>query len=389
MVVARQNAAGSVIRVGHGESAYEAFVPHPLPPKLDLDLGLVGLLSVADRALGELSGLGRNLVNAHLLVQPFIRQEAVLSSRIEGTQASMADLYAYEAGQLPLFPGLATPSDSDVREVANYVRALQYGLSRRDELPVSLRLLRELHERLMEGVRGEKAYPGEFRRSQNWIGPPGCTLADARFVPPPVPEMQEALGSFEKYLHEGDTYPPLIRLAFIHYQFEAIHPFVDGNGRIGRLLLAILLADWEILHQPLLYLSAYFERHRREYYDLLLAVSEEGAWRDWVAFFLYGVAEQAREAGVRIKKLQDLQQSWRERLEKDRAAASVLRLTEQLFVQPVMTIPAAQKLLGVAYHTAQAAIERLVREGILLPANGGSRGKVFVARAVMGVLSTS
>lgn len=328
------------------------------------------------------------MVNAHILVQPFIHQEAVLSSRIEGTQASMADLYAYEAGQLPLLPGLAAPPDSDVREVANYVRALQYGLTRREELPVSLRLLRELHERLMEGVRGEKAYPGEFRRSQNWIGPPGAALAEARFVPPPVPEMQEALGALEKYLHGDDTYPPLIRLAFVHYQFEAIHPFVDGNGRIGRLLLALLLADWEMLSQPLLYLSAHFERHRRQYYDLLLSVSEEGAWRDWVVFFLHGVAEQAREAGVRIKRLQDLHQSWRERLEKTRAAVSALRLTEQLFVQPVITIPLAQKLLGVAYHTAQAAIERLIREEILSPANEGRYGKVFIARAVMDAISS-
>lgn len=210
-----------------------------------------------------------------------------------------------------------------------------------------------------------------------------------RFVPPPVAEMHEALYALENYMHEGDSYPPLIRLAFIHYQFEAIHPFVDGNGRIGRLLLALLLADWEILSRHLLYLRAYFERHRQKYYDLLLAVSEEGAWREWVCFFLRGVMEQAREAGVRIKRLQGLHLSWREKLEKARAAVSVLRLAEQLFVQPVITIPIAQKLLGVAYHTAQAAVERLIREGMLSPANGERYGKVFVAQAVMEVVSST
>ena len=255
-------------------------MPHPLPPELPFDAGLVNTLSDADRALGELAGLGRTLPNPQLLIAPFIRREAVLSSRIEGTQTDLTDLYAYEAGQLPLFAGLKmVPPESDVKEVTNYVRAMEYGLERLQTLPVSLRLIRELHGILMEGVRGDRATPGEFRRSQNWIGRPGCTLNEAEFVPPPVPEMHEALDAFEKYLHAGNTYPPLVRLAFIHYQFETIHPFLDGNGRIGRLLVTLLLVTWNLLPLPLLYLSAFFEQHRQAYYDLLRVVSEKGVAR--------------------------------------------------------------------------------------------------------------
>lgn len=275
-----------------------------------------------------------------------------------------------------------------MREVAYYVEALTYGLEQLEKLPVSLRLLREIHRRLMKGVRGEKAYPGEFRRSQNWIGPPGCTLAEARFVPPPVPEMHEALDALEKYLHEGDSYPPLVRLAFVHYQFEAIHPFVDGNGRMGRLLVALLLADWKMLSQPLLYLSAYFERHRSTYYDLLLAVSEEGAWRDWVMFFLRGVLEQSREAGTKIKMLQDLHRSWHEALTASCAPASAIRLLEYLFVQPVITIRSVERLLDAAYHTAKGAVERLAREGILFPMGNKHRNTVYLARGVLEVISS-
>jgi Fic family protein len=300
----RTSPSGRLVRAGEEPAIYWAFVPHPLPPHLPLEPSLVRLLSDADRALGELAGLARTLPNASLLIPPFLRREAVLSSRIEGTRAGLAELYAYEAGQ-PVSP------PSDVREVHNYVRAFEYGLERIHTLPVSLRLLRELHQRLMEDVRGEQATPGEFRRSQNWIGPPGCTLNQAHFVPPPVPEMNEGLDAFEKYIHGDDPSPPLIRLALIHYQFEAIHPFLDGNGRIGRLLISLLLAHWNLLPLPLLYLSAFFERNRQQYYDLLLAVSERGACSDWVSFFLRGVLAQATDANRRAKRLQDLQAEWR------------------------------------------------------------------------------
>jgi len=384
----RQSPAGRLLQVGLGEIAYWAFVPNPLPPDLPLDKGLVRTLSDADRALGELAGLGRTMPNPHLLIAPFIRREAVLSSRIEGTQAGLTDLYAYEAGQLHLFPEVKPPPpEADVKEVGNYVRAMEYGLKRLDTLPVSLRLLRELHARLMEGVRGEQATPGEFRRSQNWIGRPGCTIQEAEFVPPPVPEMQEALDALEKYLHAEDTYSPLIRLAFIHYQFEAIHPFLDGNGRIGRLAITLLLVNWDLLPLPLLYLSAFFEKHRQDYYDLLLGVSQQGAWPRWVEFFLRGVAEQARDAGQRAKRIQDLQEEWRARLARNRSPGLLFRLADSLFETPILTIPQARRFLEISYPSAKATIEKLKTAGILEQVEESSGSKIYFAPDILEIIA--
>jgi Fic family protein len=384
----RNSPSGQILSVGRGEARYWAFVPHPLPPELAPDIELMGALSDASYALGELAALGRTMSNPHLLINPFVRREAVLSSRIEGTQAGLSDLYAFEAGQMPL-PGFApAPADSDVREVANYVVALEYGLQRLSTLPVSLRLLRELHERLLRGVRGERAAPGEFRRTQNWIGQPGCTLDDAQFVPPPVSEMDPALDALEKYLHaEDQVNRPLVRLAFIHYQFEAIHPFLDGNGRIGRLLISLLLVDWGLLPLPLLYLSAYFERHRDKYYDLLLAVSERGAWRDWAPFLLHGVADQAADAGTRVKRLEDLRSSWRDRLVQARSSSLPLALVDALFLQPLITIPKAEKILGVTYRAAQLNVAKLVDAGIIRQIGDSSYGKTYVAEDILRIVA--
>ncbi len=385
----KNSPSGRVVSVGRGETAYWAFVPNPLPPSLIFDSALIHSLSDADRALGELAGLGRALPNPHLLISPFIRREAVLSSRIEGTQADLTDLYAYEAGQLAL-PGLKpTVPESDVREVLNYVHAMEYGLERVKTRPVSLRLLRELHERLMESVRGGRATPGEFRRSQNWIGRPGSSLNDAEFVPPPMDEIDAALDAFEKYLHAKDEYPPLVRLALIHYQFEAIHSFLDGNGRIGRLLLTLLLVHWNLLPLPLSYLSAFFEKHRQDYYDLLMAVSARGAWREWVNFFLQGVADQARDAVARAKRLQDLEREWRQRLIQARTSALLLRLVDQLFQAPFLAIPQAQQLLKVTYPSAQRNVEKLVSMGILEPVGEATYGKTFVASKILAIINPS
>lgn len=381
----RKSPAGRLTKVGQGDSTYWAFVPNPLPPAMSLDVELVRTLSEADRALGELAGLGRAMPNPHLLIGPFLRREAVLSSRIEGTQADIADLYAYEAGQLPL-PGMKSPPQPDVREVLNYVRALEFGIRRLDTLPVSLRLIRELHERLLDGVRGDEATPGEFRRSQNWIGRPGSAINNAEFVPPPVGEMHDALDKLEIHLHSEDGYPPLVRLAMIHYQFEAIHPFLDGNGRIGRLLISLLLVHWKLLPLPLLYLSAFFEHHRDAYYALLLAVSELGAWHDWLLFFLRGIAEQSRDAVSRSKQLQDLQVGWRDQLTRGRASALLLRLADSLFDSPVLSIPDAQRLLGISYPGARHNVEKLVEAGILHPVGDASYGKTFFARAILGII---
>ncbi len=382
----KNSPSGRLVRVGQGPYAYWAFVPNPLPPELALDLPLLQTLSDADRALGELAGLGRTIPNPHLLIRPFIRKEAVLSSRIEGTQADVADLYAYEAGQLAL-PGMEPrPPESDVREVLNYVHALEYGLERLHTLPVSLRLFRELHARLMQGVRGEKMTPGEFRRSQNWIGPPGCTLDEAEYVSPPPDQLLDALSDLEAYINREHDYPPLIRLALIHYQFEAIHPFLDGNGRIGRLLISLLLNHWELLPLPLLYLSAYFHRHRQTYYELLMAVSQRGAWGDWVRFFLSGIAEQARDASDKARKLQDLQIAWRNRLSQARTSVLLLRLVDQLFITPIITITQAQRILGVTYPSAQRNVEKLVQAGILEQVGESSYNKTFLAREILAVL---
>lgn len=378
--------SGQLLKVGHGEAAYWAFMPNPLPPTLELDLPLVQALSAADRALGELAGLGRNMPNPHLLIQPFIRREAVLSSRIEGTQADIADLYAYEAGQY-LLPGLRSGRrESDVREVLNYVHALEYGLERIKDFPLSLRLLRELHERLMAGVRGEHLTPGEFRRSQNWIGGLGVGLQDAVYVPPPMAEMQQALADLESYLHSDLAYPPLLQLGMIHYQFEAIHPFLDGNGRIGRLLITLLLVHWNLLPLPLLYLSAYFERNRQQYYDGLLAVSTRADWNGWLRFFLAGVTDQALDAVARAKELQDLLATWQTELQKLGGTAPMFALVNLLLEHPIVTAQDVMARCTVSHQTAMRAIQRLEAMGILHRVDERRRSQQFMARRIIEIV---
>ena len=371
-------APGRVLRATTG---YHYFVPNPLPPELNLTPKLISFLSEADRALGQLSGLGRSLVNPHLLMFPFARREAVLSSRIEGTQASLSDLYAYEAVQLALFE-----SPSDVREVFNYVQALEYGLERLQTLPVSLRLIREIHAKLMAGVRGEYQTPGEFRRSPNWIGAPGSSLTNATYVPPAPDEMLAALDTLEKYLHAEPDWPPLIRLGLIHYQFEAIHPFLDGNGRIGRLLITLLLVSWGLLPRPLLYLSAYIETNRQTYYDLLLAVSQRGDWLAWLRFFLQGVASQSLDAVVRAERLQTLRETYRHQLQQQRASAKLLQAIDLLFERPVVTVQHLETELKVSFATAGKYVSRLQAQGILREITGQARNRVFLAEAILRVI---
>lgn len=355
-----------------------AFVPNSLPPTLTWTSDLISDLSKADRALGELAGLGRTLVNPNLLIRPFMRREAVLSSRIEGTQATLEDLYAYEGEQLSLFE-----PPHDVEEVHNYVRALEYGLERLEEFPLSLRFIREIHARLMEGVRGQEMTPGEFRRRQNCIGPPRCSLAEATFVPPPVPQMREALDAFERFLYDNLGLPPLVRLGLIHYQFEAIHPFLDGNGRVGRLLIILLLCAWELLPEPLLYLSAYIEAHRRTYYELLLAVSQEGAWEAWLRFFLQGVAEQSQDALVRAGRLQNLRERYREQFQTKRTAARLLQVVDLLFDQPLVTVNQVAKALDVHFASANQYVQQLEETGVLREITGQARNRVYRADEVL------
>ncbi len=359
---------------------YWVFVPKPLEPSIELDMQLVRRLSSADRALSELAGVARTLPNPHLLIGSFMRQEAVLSSRIEGTQASFSDLLYFEAASI------TERRSPDVREVANYVRAMEYGLSRIDELPLSLRLIREIHAILMEGVRDNRSMPGEFRRSQNWIGPPGCSLMDATYVPPPVKEMMKALSALESYLNTESETPPLIRLAMIHYQFEAIHPFLDGNGRIGRLLSVLQLVAGSLLPQPLLYLSAYFERNRNEYYRLLLDVSRRGSWTAWVMFFLHAVEVQSRDAIEKSDQLLSLWREYRDRLQEARASALLLQLVDHLFEYPAITNPAASRRLGVTQRSTQLNIEKLINVSILEEVTGQKRNRVYVARGIIDIV---
>ncbi len=369
-------AAGSVVRTAQG---YYAFVPNPLPPKFTWTPSAVSLLSRADRALGELAGIGRSLPNPHLLILPFARREAVLSSRIEGTQASLSDLYAYET---------APSSDAigDVREVYNYVRALEFGLSRLKDLSLSLRLIREIHEQLMRGVRGEHSTPGEFRHSQNWIGPPGCLLNDATHVPPPVEEMRACLDAFERFLHTKYDIPPLVQLALLHYQFEAVHPFIDGNGRVGRLIIVILLCLWDLLPQPLLYLSAYFEANRQQYYDMLMSVSQQGTWREWVLFFLEGVESQACDAIRRSHRIQDLRREYQTRFQTTQSSARLLQVIDLLFGAPILSVNQVKEAVGVSFPSANRYIKQLEDAGIIHEITGQSRNRLYRAEEILSTI---
>jgi Fic family protein len=380
-----RDSPGRLTPVGSGESKYLAFIPDPLPPRVELDADSLLLLSQADQSLGRLAGIGHFVKNSALLVKPLLRREAVLSSHIEGTQSGLDDLYRYEADR----PSQRGSSDNeDAHEVYNYVVALEYGLRRLESLPVSTRLIGELHRHLMKGVRGEQATPGELRTKQNWIGPAGCTLNEATYVPPPVDAMTEALGNLERYVHRAPEYPQLVRLALVHYQFEAIHPFVDGNGRVGRLLLALLTVQWNLLPSPLLYLSAYFDRNRDTYYRLLLGVSTRGEWLEWVRFFLSAVISESYDTLSRLRSLQDLRDSWLLQLQSQpRTSALTLRLADSLMEQPFVTVPAAAKLLGVTYRTAQLHVDRLQQEGILRPRDARRYGKVYEASDILRVLN--
>ncbi len=366
----RDPSAGRVIQAPGG---YVAFVPAPLPPDLVYDSALVRLLSRADAALSELSGLGRQLPNPHLLIAPYVRREAVLSSRIEGTRASLSDLLLDEAEP-------ERSGDGDVREVRNYVAALEHGLERLRDLPLSLRLVRELHEHLMQGVRGDQATPGEFRRSQNWIGPAGSTPATAPYVPPPPDAMMDCLASWEEFLHDHERFPDLVQCALMHEQFEAIHPFLDGNGRVGRLLITLFLVERGRLSQPLLYLSDYIEAHRQEYYDRLQRVRTEGDWAGWLRFFLAGVEETARSAIRQASRLMDLRESYRQRLSRK---PNALRLLDELFVNPYLTAARAAQVLNVSNPTARQAIALLQGEGLLAEMTGRSWRRIYLARPIL------
>lgn len=356
-------------------AGYRAFDPAPLPPDPPLRLSgeLPGLLSAADRALGRLDGSVLTLPNPDLFVFMYVRKEAVLSSQIEGTQSSLQDLLAAESRlfdqQLP----------QDVDEVINYVRAMNYGLARLPELPVSSRLIREIHAELLHGVRGGRLQPGELRSSQNWIGPAGCTLSTAAFVPPPPHRVAAALGELETFLHARDQLPPLVKIALAHVQFETIHPFLDGNGRVGRLLITFLLTEHGVLHKPVLYLSHYFKQHRQLYYEHLQAVRDRGAWEEWLAFFLRGVIEVAGEASETARRIIQLREQYRADITAHlgRAAGNGHKVLETLFDRPIVTVHDVRETTGTTYAAANSLVSRLVALKILVEMTGYARNRVF------------
>lgn len=337
-------------------SGYTSFMPKKLPPEppLKMDLEMLKLLSDADRKLGRLDGITQILPNPELFVAMYVQKEAVLSSQIEGTQASLTDVLDIGSDS----------SNTEIQDVVNYVSAMNYGLKRLKDFPLCLRLIREIHEKLLEHGRGSNRNPGEFRTTQNWIGPAGCTLSNATFIPPTVPDMQNALAELENFFYEDDNIPSLIKIALIHAQFESIHPFLDGNGRVGRLLITFWLCSEHILTEPLLYLSYYFKSNRIEYYDRLMAVRKSGDWEGWIKFFLRGVATVSDEATESAKLIIALKENYT-RLLSDKNNNNYIKLLDSLFESPFVTKNKATELLNTSYPTASNIVEEFIKQGIL------------------------
>jgi Fic family protein len=357
-------------------NGYRAFIPAPLPPSPPVALAaeLQALLSKADRALGRLDGSVTTLPNPDFLVFMYIRKEAVLSSQIEGTQSSLQDVLAAEND---LFDPVELPGE--VGEVINDIVAMKYGLERLGELPLSMRLIREIHGQLLQGVRGSHLTPGELRRSQNWIGPSGGTIADATFVPPPPNDVPQSLGDLETFLHASDDLPLLVRIGLAHAQFETIHPFLDGNGRLGRLLITFLLTERRVLHKPVLYLSHWFKRHRQEYYDRLQSVRDRGDWEGWIAFFLRGVEQVSNEATETVRRVLELRERHRAAItdQLGRAAGNGHRVHESLFHRPIVTVGTVQELTGLSFAPANELVNRLAALGVLRETTGYKRNRRF------------
>ena len=374
-----KNSPGKVIKTIHGHDAY---IPNPLPPDLEWSNRLLNHLTSAERSISRLEEVGQAFPVPHVLVRPFVRKEAVLSSQIEGTQTTFQNLLRYEARNLS-----SLKKEQDAHEVQNYVKALDYGLERIHNLPISTRLIREMHAILMKGVRGELLTPGETRRSQNWIGRPGATLEKARYVPPPVNEMQDCLTALEKYIHTDSDLPALIRIGMIHYQFETIHPFLDGNGRMGRLLITLLLTIWQILSQPLLYLSIFIEKNKTEYYDRLLAVTQDGQWEEWLLFFLDGVHEQSEDAATKIKAIQNLRETYQEKLNKDRSRTRLAEMIDYFISTPISTVSQAKKATELGnYSVINGYFEKLVNYGIIEEITGQERNRIYRANEILTIL---
>ncbi len=362
---------------------YKAFIPKPLPPKPKIDLDQIWeLLSKADRALARLDGAASTLPDPDFFVYIFSRREAELSSKIEGTQSSLIDVLEFEAKTGK--PGIP----EDIQEVINYIKAMNYGLKRLATLPVSLRLMREIHQKLMFEVRGAKRNPGNFRKEQNWIGPSGSPLENAIYIPPPVPDMKDALDKLERFIHAKDPMPFLIKAGLIHAQFETIHPFSDGNGRIGRLLITFLLCEKDILKRPLLYLSLYFQKHRNEYYDRLQATRERGDWEGWLEFFLRGVYEVSQDATETARKILVLRENHRNLILKrfERGAVNALSLLDKMYSTPFVNIRSVEKLTKISFKSAANLVNRLEEMGLLTEMTGRKKDRVYFYQPYISII---
>lgn len=374
------NRSGAYINQPTG---YKAFIPKPLPPKplITLEGDLQNLLSKADMSLARLDGIGYILPNVDLFIAMYVRKEALLSSQIEGTEASLEDLFQFESGEQP-------KNINDVSEVVNYIKALNYGIERLGNFPMSLRLIKEIHGVLMKGVRGGEKMPGEFRKSQNWIGPKGCTLNEATFVPPPPHEAEKAMGDFEKYIHNKERLPLLADCALVHYQFETIHPFLDGNGRLGRLLITYYLYWKGALHKPLLYLSYFFKKRRQEYYDRLNMVRENGDYEQWLAFFLKGIKETADSAIETSRRILELQTSHRNLLWKKKISSPfAVGILEKLFFTPYVSVNDIAKGFKISFQTASTLVAQFEKAGILKEITGRKRDKRYIYADYLNILS--
>jgi len=364
---------------------YKAFIPNPLPPSppIRFDGKLQSLLSEADRALARLDGITTVLPNPDLFIAMYVKKEALLSSQIEGTQASLEGVLEFEADLIP------KENVNEIKEVINYIRALNYGIERLKELPMSLRLIKEIHRILLEETRGAHRSPGEFRKSQNWIGPPGASLNEAIFVPPPPEVVLPTMGDLEKFFHnKNNNIPPLIKIALIHSQFETIHPFLDGNGRIGRLLITFYLFWQGILSKPLLYLSFYLKKNRADYYDLLMKVRLKGTWEDWIKFFLNGVSEISEEAAKTAREVIRLKEELITKLY-DNSISSVygIKLIDLLFETPLVSVKDISEKLNISKESANELVKKFEKIGILKEITGKQRYKKYSFKEYIKIMA--
>lgn len=374
------NRSGEFIKNLSGEAEYRSFRPSALPPKPELDINSDMLMKLvkANKELTRLEMASELIPNTELFVSMYVRKEALLSSQIEGTQCTLDDV---------LDPNIDANKNLNVEEVVNYVRAATFALEKMKSLPLCNRLFKEIHQELMSGVRGQEKNPGEFRRSQNWIGPANCTLKDARYIPPNVEDMDRAMSDLEKYINEGDEYDPLIRIALIHYQFETIHPFLDGNGRIGRLMILLYLIDQKLLSKPVIYISYFLKKNQIEYYDRISEVRRSGNYEQWVSFFLEAVASASEDALQTIEKLSELHEKNIHLLpESKRAKDSVRALFDYIEQYPIIDISKTAEHLELSYNAVSNAVKKLMSLGILRETTNASRNRVFAYDAYLTIL---